>query len=148
MVLEQQRILSEEVISTEDMENNKWAKGRKGQLGTFFKYSFLVYESKRQKEAPSSLSMGTKQNGTSYAQDDILFYMDPRLLYKNPCFTWVLKPFSFSFFFFKFMFKEASWIFLPLLETAHCVLSISILALYKINKAQMTKKCIVISTFK
>lgn len=52
--------------------------------------------------------MGTKQNGTSYAKDDILSYMDILVYYTK---TLVLPRFQSLFIFFKFMFKEASWIF-------------------------------------
>lgn len=103
--------------NTEKVRANKWVKGRRGQWGASFKYSFLVCENKRQKEVSNSLSMGTQQNGTSYAQDGVLSFMDCRLLFKTPCFTWVSK----SFFFSNSYSKKPHKFFFSLLETVHTV---------------------------
>lgn len=65
--------------------------------------------------------MGTKQNGTSYAKDDILSYMDI-LVYCTK--TLVLPRFQNLFIFFKLMFKEASWIFSPPGDFTLCIFCI------------------------
>lgn len=144
----QQRILSENTISAGEMLRtwritNKQKEEGENQALALNIPSLCAKTNHRDMQFPIP---GNETEWSRLAKVDILFYMDPRYYYTKPLFypgvqSWVFLSLSLI------LCLKKPCGFFPLLKTTHCVLSVWILASYEINKAQMTKKCILISTF-